>query len=237
MTIPLFIFICVILIGFGYVAGNARNFNLFKFILLASILFPFFSTLNVSKDHIITMSMAFLVGYLLTYANLLSFIGDELSNFINAIRYRDAYEDIKRKEAEVEELRKKYERYQKAENARKREEEYQKRKKQSQEYRQQQRANQQENTSSSGKSDKSTSSNSYQHTSRNSTRNNYLEILGLNPSGSYSHNDIKKAYRKQANKYHPDKHYSKGEETVKEMSKKFKEINSAYEWLALSSDK
>ena len=51
------------------------------------------------------------------------------------------------------------------------------------------------------------------------------EILGI-PKGS-NDQDIKNAYRKQALKYHPDKH--KGE---KEAEEKFKEINQAYEVLS-----
>ncbi len=52
----------------------------------------------------------------------------------------------------------------------------------------------------------------------------YYEILGIERGASAA--EIKKAYRKLALKYHPDKH--KGE---KEVEEKFKEINEAYEVL------
>lgn len=53
----------------------------------------------------------------------------------------------------------------------------------------------------------------------------YYKILGLS-SRVASEDDIKKAYRKMALKYHPDKNKSSGAE------EKFKEIAEAYEVLS-----
>ena len=53
----------------------------------------------------------------------------------------------------------------------------------------------------------------------------YYKILGLQSRGA-SEEDIKKAYRKMALKYHPDKNKSAGAE------EKFKEIAEAYEVLS-----
>ena len=53
----------------------------------------------------------------------------------------------------------------------------------------------------------------------------YYKILGLQSHGA-SEEDIKKAYRKMALKYHPDKNKSAGAE------EKFKEIAEAYEVLS-----
>ena len=52
------------------------------------------------------------------------------------------------------------------------------------------------------------------------TKRDYYEILGLDKGASKS--DIKKAYRKLALKYHPDKNKEAGAE------EKFKEISEAY---------
>lgn len=228
LDISVFIFLSVILIGFGYVAGNARYFNIWKLLLLGIILLPFIHTFNMGKPHLLTMLGAFLFGYFLPYANNLGFIGEGLSDFINAIRYRDAYDDIKQKEAEVEELRKKYQQSQKETNKQKAHEEYQRRKKQSQDYRKQQKSEEQQEKSSKSSNYKTNNNNS-----SNSVKNKYLQILDLEENKTYSYAEIKKAYRKQASKYHPDKHFSKGEKVVQEMSEKFKEVQNAYEWLAL----
>ena len=52
----------------------------------------------------------------------------------------------------------------------------------------------------------------------------YYKILGVNKDAD--ENEIKKAYRKLAIKYHPDKNLGN-----KEAEEKFKEINEAYEVL------
>ena len=56
------------------------------------------------------------------------------------------------------------------------------------------------------------------------------EILGLTHEAS--ENDIKKAYRKLALKYHPDRQGSKSDKEKKEAEEKFKEISFAYSILS-----
>jgi len=60
--------------------------------------------------------------------------------------------------------------------------------------------------------------------------NNFYDTLGVSKSASAE--EIKKAYRKQAMKYHPDK--NKGDANAE---KKFKEVNEAYQTLSDSGKK
>lgn len=60
---------------------------------------------------------------------------------------------------------------------------------------------------------------------------NYYEILGVDKSASAE--EIKKAYRKLAHKYHPDK----GQGSNSENDAKFKEVNEAYQVLSDSEKK
>lgn len=53
-------------------------------------------------------------------------------------------------------------------------------------------------------------------------KRDYYEVLGVNKSASEE--ELKKAYRKLARKYHPD--VNRGD--PKEAEEKFKEINEAY---------
>ena len=59
--------------------------------------------------------------------------------------------------------------------------------------------------------------------------NKYYDILEVNPNAS--ENELKKAYRKLALKYHPDKNTA-SEEQRKEPEKKFKDICEAYSTLS-----
>ncbi len=172
------------------------------------------------------MFVSFFVGYLLPYVSVLRGIGEHLSEFINNIRYRDAYEDIKRKEEEVEELRKKYEQAHSKANNKKTEQARKERKEQSNNFREKQKKNSQSQKQQSSNQSKQKASSSYQ-----SPKAKYLKILGLDPNREYSFQEIKKAYRKQASKYHPDKHH--GKPNYREMEEKFKEVNEAFEVLTV----
>jgi len=63
---------------------------------------------------------------------------------------------------------------------------------------------------------------------KKSQRKNYYKILGV--SNNANDKEIKRAYRKMALKWHPDKH--KGEEARKNAEKEFREINEANEVLS-----
>ena len=62
------------------------------------------------------------------------------------------------------------------------------------------------------------------------SKRDYYEVLGLQKGAS--EDEIKKAFRKLAIKYHPDK--NKGD---KEAEEKFKEINEAYQVLSDAEQK
>ena len=61
-------------------------------------------------------------------------------------------------------------------------------------------------------------------------KRDYYEILGV--SKNASEQEIKKAYRKSAMKYHPDKFSNSSEAEKKDAENKFKEVNEAYEILS-----
>ena len=67
------------------------------------------------------------------------------------------------------------------------------------------------------------------HARKSNKKEYYLNVLGLEITATQS--EIKKAYRRLAMKFHPDKISSLGEEFLQEAEIKMKEINEAYEYL------
>ncbi len=233
MDFSVFVFLAVSMVTFGYIAGNSHSFNFWKTAMLSIFLIPFVVQFNLGKPHLITMLVGFIFGYILPYAHLLEGLRDAISDFINAIRYKDAYEEIRRKEEEVENLRRQYEEAQRRSNQNQYREEQQRRQEQSQQHRKSQENQEQRKEESSQKhKKKQQKSQSSTNSGSTSTRSRYLVILGLDPEKQYDYKEIKKAYRRQANKYHPDKHQGKPDAEMKEMTKRFQEVQTAFEWLA-----
>lgn len=67
------------------------------------------------------------------------------------------------------------------------------------------------------------------HTRKSNKKEYYLDILGLELNATQS--EIKKAYRRLAMKFHPDRVGHLGEEFLAEAEIKMKEINEAYAYL------
>lgn len=67
---------------------------------------------------------------------------------------------------------------------------------------------------------------SYGNNSTTNSENNY-KILGITPNAT--NDEVKKAYRKMAVKYHPDKVATLGEDVQKAAEEKFKVISQAYQ--------
>ncbi|MCB4746272.1 MAG: TerB family tellurite resistance protein [Sulfurovum sp.] len=67
------------------------------------------------------------------------------------------------------------------------------------------------------------------HTRKSNKKEYYLDVLGLEVTATQS--EIKKAYRRLAMKFHPDRVGHLGEEFLQEAEIKIKEINEAYEYL------
>ncbi|MCJ8342415.1 MAG: molecular chaperone DnaJ [Cetobacterium sp.] len=66
-------------------------------------------------------------------------------------------------------------------------------------------------------------------------KRDYYEILGVSKDASES--EIKKAYRKAAMKYHPDKFSNASDKEKEEAEAKFKEVNEAYQVLSDANKK
>lgn len=64
-------------------------------------------------------------------------------------------------------------------------------------------------------------------------KRDYYDVLGV--AKNASEEEIKKAYRKLAMKYHPDRNQGKGGAGAKEAEEKFKEVKEAYEILSDAS--
>lgn len=61
---------------------------------------------------------------------------------------------------------------------------------------------------------------------KKSKRKNYYKILGIEKGADEA--EIKKAYKRKAIEWHPDKHSTKSEEEVKYAEATFKDIGEAY---------
>lgn len=199
--------------GVGYLIGkltkNLSFFGVIGIIILGSFAYDL---LKFARPAYVWV---FIIGILVHHGGLwyrsmtwARGIGD----FVFATRYRKAFEDIRRREAELDELEKRL-RAQARANART-----------TSESDTQKRWREQAQTRSGGTSSSSAgSSGGSGYSARNdSAREDYLRTMGLKPQSQYSTDELKKAYRKRARETHPDLGGSTSD---------FQQVANAYEWL------
>lgn len=231
--LPKLIALAVPMVAFGYIASNTRQLDFWKMALIAFLAISFFNAFENSKLLLGTVGFSFLLGYALPYARGLEGFSDALSNLINSVRYRDAYEEIKRKEEEVENLRRMYER-QRSQSNYEQERARQERRRQSENFRQQNQKQSSSGNDKKSQSSGSSSSSKPKGSTANPTKRKHLQTLGLDPDKEYSFAEIKKAYRRMGSKWHPDKFATKADTVIDEAKERFQEIGGAFEWLSMT---
>jgi DnaJ domain len=165
---------------------------------------------------------AFVLGFLFKHSYLYLSIfrwARSLGDVVFAVRYRRAFEDIRKREAELEELERQLR--QKAREQSKNQQSDEQRK-----WREQARARQQQGAGSSsggGGSERQSRQERPSGASESSPRGQYLKVMGLDPSKNYSKDELKKAYRRRAKETHPD---TGGSDAA------FRKVSVAYEWLS-----
>lgn len=207
-----FYVLLAVMYGVGYAFGSyTKNLNPLKIVGLVIVGLLIYSAL---KNAISTFAWMFIFGVATHHTSLLWRAGRwarSIGDFIFATRYRKAFEDIRRREAELADLERKLREQYRAQSKNHNESGTQ------QQWREQAKARK---TGSSGTTG-STGGGGYS-TSSNSARDEYLRTMGLNPQSQYSADDLKRAYRKRARETHPDLGGSTSD---------FQRVAGAYEWL------
>lgn len=166
------------------------------------------------KDAYGAIILAFLLGVVANHINFLVetvLWAQDIQDIWFAHRYRKAFEDIKRQEREFEE-----------QQARARREAYEQQRSQGESQRQREWREQakQESPSSSQKKTSASSGGGAQREKH--SHDAYYRTMGLDPGGTYTKADLKRAYHRQAKKTHPDAGGTDME---------FQELAKAYQWL------
>jgi hypothetical protein len=193
--------------------------NIWKFLLLCYLgLFLFPNLRNAGPIIGGLFLLGFFSAHIRSIPSILSWAGG-IGDFFFALRYRRAFEDIRRREEELEEelrraraqargtqqgesdAQKQWRREQEAERARKAEEaSQQKQEKASAGGKKQEKTRQSDGPKSSSR----TSGTGYTPPPTDDLRAKHLRTLGLDPRKTWNPDDVKAAYRRAAKRTHPD---------------------------------
>lgn len=207
--------------------------NIWKFLFLCFLgLFLFPNLRNAGPIIGGLFALGFFSAHIRSIPSILSWAGG-IGDFFFALRYRRAFEDIRRREQELEEelrraraqargteqgesdAQRRWRREQEAERARKAEESAGQTKNGN---KAQEKARQGDGQKSSGR----TSGTGYSSPPPDDLRTKHLRTLGLDPRKTWNPDDVKAAYRRAAKRTHPDA----GGSTVE-----FIAVQNAWEWL------
>lgn len=198
----------VLTFGLGFLFGKlTRNVGLIKGFFAIIFGLYFWSMFQNAYGAVI---LAFLLGVVANHINFLLetvLWAQDIQDIWFAHKYRKAFDDIKRQEREFEE-----------QQAKARREAYQQQTRA--ESRKQQQWREQEQGAS--RSSQNASSSGSGHQKQKSPYDAYYATMGLDPNGTYSNADLKKAYHRQAKKTHPD---------AGGTDREFQELGAAFERL------
>ena len=239
---PPFLFLVLVLFFLGKFIGMlTRRLNIWKILILAYIaLFMWQGVMNAGP----IIGGVFFLGILSNHTRTIFSVfiwARGLGDMVFALRYRRAFEEIRRREQEIEErerrLKEEERRQAYSQSQQNRQERpgwQQEAKNFRQSSQQQEQREQSQSRAKQGSRQKSSSQGSQQQrqktqspppggsTSSNSTRDMHLQTLGLRPGRSYTREEIKKAFRASAKRTHPDMGGKPGE---------FERVYKSYGWL------
>ncbi len=228
---PLLLGLLVILFFMGRIFGKlTKHIRLWKILLLGYFSLFLFPAVRDAGPYIGGIFIAgILSNHVGTFFSVLSWAGN-LGDVFFAFRYRSAYEDIRRREQELEqrerrlreaELRQAYQQQEQGQQARAGWQQEAREFRQKPEEKAQGRSSgSRQNESSQGQ--KQRTKTSYPPPPQSDVRTRHLKTLGLKPGRDYSPDEIKKAYRRKVMKVHPD---AGGSQVA------FIAVQNAYEWL------
>ena len=236
------VFIGLFCFGGGYVLGhltrNLRTWKLFLLMLMGAYLYVVVSH-DLSQVQIAAVLAGMVSHHAGRFFSALSWAGN-LGDMIFAFRYRSAFEDIKRRERELnereqrlreEERRRAYAEQERGQRARagwQKEARGFRGKADDKAGSGSQKQDAPRGTSSAGSNEKrqqeqeERNAGSHRPPPQNGVRDRHLQVLGLEPGREYTQVEIKKAYRRAAMEAHPDTGGS---------DEAFIAVQQAFEWL------